>query len=761
MSSENNSFDMLLKLENIGPHENTKLEKNLNSINMAIYANNGSGKSFISKSFKRVSDMRNIDGLDESIENIKKKTTAMVRFEETCGNMMFSIKPQNKEALTLNVGFSNESLPQITDTTKLIYHVFNSEYIKENLEAVKYNPEDNISGFILGKSNIDLSKEKESLNKLENSNGGLKEIIENSVLDAQKQLRSIGVQRSTREFLNISFQNVFERKATEETRSFEEIFQQYNTLKSMPENIQDIIYPLGFSVESINDDLASAQDVLNTSFTLSLFADEFKNSVKMKQSFIETGLSYSDGRVCPFCGQEYDEKAINLIDMYTRYMNDSEAATIKKIDKIIEKLENHSSNFDVLCSKCSEASSAFDSIKLYFPSYHNRQLECIDVTAVKNRLSEIIQLLKNKRENIASCAINICDTIKSVLNETKNISAILNENSKLVTVLNSNKNNIANERLLLRKALCNSKLNFLISQNASSVTRLNENLSNIEKLKKEIEERESQAKIDKRATLIKELQRYLKIFFGGKYEFDEKKFCIRFKNRALVDDTDNVLSDGEKSILAFCFYLANIHGIVQKESDYSKLMLVIDDPVSSMDYNYVYNVAQVIRDLKNAPYIERLRYIILTHNMEFMSILVRNKIVKQKYLFSDGQFLDFKDDYIMPYTSNLKDIYEVSQGIKKPTHTTPHSIRHVLETIQRFAEPTKDFQNFITDTPILNDSGFLYTFINDYSHGGFRIEKGYTDDMVIDACSIVVEYISNVYQDQIEEIKHLLNNTIS
>ena len=187
----------------------------------------------------------------------------------------------------------------------------------------------------------------------------------------------------------------------------------------------------------------------------------------------------------------------------------------------------------------------------------------------------------------------------------------------------------------------------MISQNAGSVTRLNENLSNIEKLKKEIEERESQAKIDKRATLIKELQRYLKIFFGGKYEFDEKNFCIRFKNRALVDDTDNVLSDGEKSILAFCFYLANIHGIVKKESDYSKLMLVIDDPVSSMDYNYVYNVAQVIRDLKNAPYIERLRYIILTHNMEFMSILVRNKIVKQKYLFSDGQFWDFKDDYII------------------------------------------------------------------------------------------------------------------
>lgn len=761
MEDGNANFNVLLKLENIGPHQNTKLEKNLNSINMAIYANNGSGKSFISKSFKRVSDMHNIDGSDESTENLKKKTTAMIRFEEISGNMLFSLKPQDKEALMLNVVFNKDNLPKISDTTTLIYHVFNSEYIKENLEAVNYNPDDNVSGFILGKSNIDLSKEKEYLNKLQNDNNELKEKIEKTVLDAQNELRGIGVQRSTKEYSNISFQNVFERKITEEKRPFQEVFQQYKTLKSMPENIPDIKYPIAFSVESINDALIDAQDILNTSFTLSLFADEFKKSVKMKQPFIEMGLNYSDGSICPFCRQEYDEKALTLIDTYTRYINDSEANTIKKIDKLIEKLENLSSDFDALCSKCFEASSAFDSVKLYFPSYHNTQLESNDVTTVKNILFEIIQLLKTKRENIAISAINISDLIKGVLHEIEIVSSIINKNTKLVTVLNSNKNNIANERLLLRKSLCNSKLNLLISENNDNIAQLNDNISEFEKLKNEIEAKESQAKIDKRATLVRELQRYLKIFFGGKYEFDDKKFCIRFKNKALVDDTDNVLSDGEKSILAFCFYLANIHGVVQKESDYSRLMLVIDDPVSSMDYNYVYNVAQVIRDLKNVPYIDRLRYIILTHNMEFMSILVRNKIVKQKYLFSDGQFMDFKDDYIMPYTSNLKDIYEVSIGVKKPTHTTPHSIRHVLETIQRFAEPTKKFQNFITETPILNDSGFLYTFINDYSHGGFRSERGYTEDMVIDACSIVVEYISNAYQNQIEEIKHLLNNTIS
>ena len=46
------SFDFNMALTGIGPHSNTKLSSNMNSIQMALYADNGSGKSFISKSFK-------------------------------------------------------------------------------------------------------------------------------------------------------------------------------------------------------------------------------------------------------------------------------------------------------------------------------------------------------------------------------------------------------------------------------------------------------------------------------------------------------------------------------------------------------------------------------------------------------------------------------------------------------------------------------------------------------------------------------------
>ena len=322
-----------------------------------------------------------------------------------------------------------------------------------------------------------------------------------------------------------------------------------------------------------------------------------------------------------------------------------------------------------------------------------------------------------------------------------------------VKELNSNKNNISAERLRLRKALCNARFNQIISdsQKAREEIVLLRDLK--EKLSKEIDEKENQVRIDKRKKLIERLKDYLAIFFADKYDFDEEHFCVVYQERALIENTDYVLSDGEKSILAFCFFLANIHGIVERESDYNKLFLVIDDPVSSMDFIYVYNVAQAIRNIKKEPEISRVRFLVLTHNMEFMSILVRNKIVSKKFILSNGTVSDFKDDYVMPYTANLLDIYNVSIEKVKPSHTIPNQIRHILETTYRFEGSVGNFDDYILNDAILGKSGYLYSLIEDHSHGGLRTSKGYTEDALIECCKTVVGFILSKYPGQVEEVK--------
>ena len=131
-------FDFKMKLTGIGPHFNTELSSRVSSINMALYADNGSGKSFISKSFKRVTDLKYLDTTDpDKVSALIEKSSAMVRFGEKQGTLSLSIKPDSEPQKELSVKFSADSLPEIADNTGLIYHVFNSEYVRENLEAVK------------------------------------------------------------------------------------------------------------------------------------------------------------------------------------------------------------------------------------------------------------------------------------------------------------------------------------------------------------------------------------------------------------------------------------------------------------------------------------------------------------------------------------------------------------------------------------------------------------------------------------------------
>ena len=751
-------FRLEMSFQGIGPHANSVFDERMNSINMAIYANNGSGKSFISKSFKRVTDLYSLDKTDNNkTAELISKSNAMIRFGEKQGNMRMCITAAGNTKKELKATFSADKLPIVDDDTGLILHVFNSEYVKENLESVRYKPEDKVSGFILGKVNIDLSKEKEQLKNLVEDKARKTEAINEEIKKAQNELKSKGIQSNTKEFTRLTFDLVKSKGLTSEIRSYDSILEKYNALKSMPDNISDIVCPLYPAVGNIIEKIEEIDKLLKTEFSLSNLADSFKSEVREKQSFIETGTSLSNGEKCPFCGQKYSQEALDLIDDYNKFLSDVEAKTIKKIDVLTTWLQEYLNSIAAFISKNEGTKNKFNELKNYFPSFDDVNLEDFEANTLDGAVRAILAKLADKKKDISSSSYDISPEQRIVARFVKYFDETLKSNKRKIDLLNSNKNNISAERLTLRKSLCNAKFNELVNLSKDRLAELDALLLKEQNLTKEIEEKEGQAKIDKRKTLISELKRYLGIFFKDKYEFDEEKFCIKFQNKVLINDTDNVMSDGEKSILAFCFYLANIHGIVSKDADYNRLLLIIDDPVSSMDFNYVYNVAQVIRNIKKNEKITKVRFIVLTHNMEFMSILVRNNVAQQKYIFSNGKFDNFKNQYIMPYMANLKDIYQTAQMTIEPSHTLPNSIRHILETIHRFEGSEGNLDDFLMHSEILNECGFLYSLIEDHSHGGLREERGYTDDTLIETCKTVIEFINNKYPGQIKEIEKLIN----
>lgn len=207
-------------------------------------------------------------------------------------------------------------------------------------------------------------------------------------------------------------------------------------------------------------------------------------------------------------------------------------------------------------------------------------------------------------------------------------------------------------------------------------------------------------------------------------------------------------------IVAYCYYLASTHLHINREDDYGKLFFIIDDPVSSMDFHFVYAVAGSLRDIKAHFGITTYdRMWVFTHNLEFYSIVARNHIINNAYIMRQGKIEPLKHQLLMPYENHLKDIVEIASGIQQPSHTTGNSIRHVLETVCRFEYPEKNLETYITENEILGNNSCIFTLCQDLSHGPVRNQPPYSHEVIIEACKIVVEFMKSKYQGQIDALK--------
>ena len=158
MSKENNKYNIHLKLKNIGPH--TNLNQNIDAgengpLRIAIYATNGSGKTSISKQFRLLSIKK--ESLPDSDNFITLGQSEAV-FD-------FKLYNQNNtaEKYPFNIKHRLTEKPITTNTSNLIFHTFNSDYVKQSIEPVNYGQNSEIQGYIIGKAEIDLSKEKNEL----------------------------------------------------------------------------------------------------------------------------------------------------------------------------------------------------------------------------------------------------------------------------------------------------------------------------------------------------------------------------------------------------------------------------------------------------------------------------------------------------------------------------------------------------------------------------------------------------------------------
>lgn len=745
------SKEKTLRIEamNIGIHNNLKFNHTFKNICIGVFASNGTGKTALSRMIRLA---------DKFCPNYEiARTDKLISLGKTDGTFRFGLSPEGPVENLLEITLKTNSIAQVKNNSPFIFHVFNSDYIKENLASNRYVFDDKIDGYILGKESIDITDYEKHKKILFGKFEKLKAKIDDAIKDALKVLDEVPIRRNTNEYQNITYINLYNEKEIVETESYKNLLSRYKIAITMPDDIQEV--PLVKPIDNYNNFFAEITTCLSESYSKGRIAEEFKSKVLYKQEFIETGLKLldEDRLHCPFCEQEMQMVSLKLIDDYNEYLADEETKiknriqSFQKTTKYITKSIEDSYNSYLISLK------KYNEVKKYIPSLMDSELPSIsDLKLINTIILELSKVIEEKEHNISLPLEKHTEIINSIKIFISTISEQVIKINKSINVLNEKKTRMDAEKLNMRKRLCNAMFARVTKEQIDNLNDIKMLEKEITMIEGQIREAISKFKANKKDKVAESLKNYLFLFFGDKYEFDDKNFCIRFQASLLKNEPDEILSDGEKSILAFCHYLASTHKAVNIESDYDRLFFVIDDPVSSMDFHFVYAVAQVIRKLDNSFSEKKVPILIFTHSLEFMSILIRNKVIGQKYILTAGTIKKIGNELIMPYEEHLRDIFNIALEKETPSHTTPNSMRHVLETLWRFERPDIDnFGKYINELGVkeFEDNAYLYSLIQDSSHGVMRSEASYNSETIINACKLVVNFVEKKYCGQINLIK--------
>lgn len=729
---------------NVGPLQNStfQITEAKNKKRFCIYANNGSGKTILSRCFSLPSlntDYRReeLHYLYPHLINLKE-----ISFEFEFG---FSLSTETNKKLKISGDKFNNI--NIENTTDYIFYVFNEDFVKKNIREKRYQIDSNIEGYIIGNSAINLDQQNVNLEVFNNTKERIEKNITYEIQKTLKGLSQFAIAKNTTEYREITFERILLGEKYSIPKTFEEYVFEHNKLKSLPDNISLVEEISDFII----DDISLKKELLSQQYTLNNFSESFKKEVLSKLEFIQNGLTLSDGKVCPFCGQEYSIQANNLIDEYNKFVNDSQTKIIGQLKKLQQSIDNIPKFYKQYLFNVASIQNNFRKIVEYFPT-----LQGLDFTAFKSEedLSAIVKSIsleiKRKIDNI-SLPVDISELILNLQTFINETHAIRKQNNELIQRLNKSLLSINNEKLSIKRNLCKSAFNKLIDSLSDSVLELKTTKEQISVVTAEIKKLQATAQIKKKDLIATTLKELLKSFFGEKYEFDEESFKFKLLDCDVTNDLDFVLSEAEKNIIGFCYYIASIFHVVESEDDLKRIFYIIDDPVSSMDFLYVYNVATIINNYCKKKH--GTNVLLLTHNLEFFNIVLKNGLIDVGISLHNGLLKKVSDNILMPYENHLKDIYNVSNATCLPSHTTPNSIRHVIETLNKFKAPQKKLEEFIFAENILNNNSPIIKIIQSFSHGDIREEESYTEEMIINACKGVIDYINQLYPGQIERIK--------
>jgi wobble nucleotide-excising tRNase len=488
-----------------------------------------------------------------------------------------------------------------------------------------------------------------------------------------------------------------------------------------------------------------------------------KTKTELKEEiieWIEKGYknSYKNNN-CPFCGQPIDDEHWKKREI--------EIKEIINKDTEFEKLENEFNEIKEIINNIRELQSQNNNYsentfynKDYFKYYIEKECNLKElIKSYNDYIKQFKYIVKEKEKNKNKTDFDFPD-INNIINEIENkigeINTIIKTNNEELQNL---KNNFSEKREQNKQIV----INYYIQENLKKIENLNnkieetrkekdevikENEKNEEKLKskeKEIQtlkqEMESQKDIIQRINnyLLKILTTRIEIVIDDNEEYKEKYLLKRFNN-ANINGTNEIakdLSEGEKNLIAFLYFII----LIENETNKKDKIIVIDDPVSSLDSNNIFSIHSILVSIltkkdnnegEKSKNLELLygQVFILTHNFYFFtkirdSLKYRNQgnisYYEIKRIDTSSSTICGASKHLIKHLSDYIGLIEELKEFRKNEEKNiviGNLIRRVLEIFTAFKIPNEiDFYNRVIEIGNNSDKyKCLYNIANAFSH---------------------------------------------
>ena len=683
-----------------------------------------------------------------------------------------------------------------TEIQEYKIRVYNTDFVKENLSWL-HNEDGTINPFtILGAKNVELDKKikeiEQNLGSVESEQGLLydhaladqdfnkaKQAFVNAVNDLDNKLRDKAkdIKNNTAVFSLPTYQinsikgDIAKAKKQGQLTA-EQTVEKQKFLKEEPKTTLDKLKEAKPQFESYYN---QTKELLQKKIKPSQPIVDLVND-SLLQEWVRQGIDKHKGKreTCGFCGNPIDEKLWEKLDAH--FSKESEELR-KEIKSKIDNLEQAKANLESFITLTKE--QFYSNLHSDFEATNKNWLAT--TKTYSKSIDGLTKALNEREKDIFKER-----ELEKISDVSETVLEILKEFNKLIDLHNQKTETLDKDQQKTREELRLSEIAAFLTQiNYDNIIVKNQELEetqkgkkeNLDKLLSQINELgeakrtlEAQAKDESKGAEL--VNQHLTHFFGH----NELKLVaegvapnILFKIVRNEEYASN-LSEGECSLISFCYFIAKMEDELKDEVNSSKLIIYIDDPISSLDSNHIFFMFSLIESVIAKPK-KYCQLFISTHNLDFLKYLKqltfpkykevaeakKEKIDKKHFLVErNGKTktsLKLAPEYLREYITEFNYLFfQIHSCSKSDAETIEHNyqynfgnnMRKFLEAYLFYKYPTSKLSFDERIKKFFNDDEVTYNLvrrvINEFSHLGENFDRG-LEPIDVDAMKRISEAV--------------------